>query len=352
MQCQGWGRHVKNQVASTAQGQSEGAARPLLIGRSRAFARALELIERMARFDAPVLIQGETGTGKELAARSIHYLSARSSAPFVPVNCGAIPESLVEAELFGCERGAYTDAREARAGLIAAAEGGTLFLDELDCLPIRAQVAMLRFLQDSLFRPVGGTRERAGNVRIVAASSPRLQSLLAGGSFRDDLAFRLNVLQLTMPPLREREHDAELLADHFISLCARRHGLPHRGLDETSREWLTVYPWPGNVRELDNEIQRAYILSDGDSIQLGKRAAETPPVQGAAREPLQPFEAARRCAVERFELSYLRQLMQSAGGNVTRAARLAGKERRCLGKLLKKHGIDRNGIGTGGADPA
>jgi DNA-binding NtrC family response regulator len=336
---------LKRNAEPTAAANPAGlCGRPLLIGESSAFVQVLELIERIARVDAPALIQGETGTGKELAARSIHYLSRRSAGPFVPVNCGAIPEGLFEAELFGCERGAFTDAREARAGLIAAAEGGTLFLDELDCLSARAQVALLRFLQDTRFRPVGASRERAGNVRVVAASSPRLRSLLDVGAFRDDLVFRLDVLRLTMPPLREREHDVELLAEHFISSCACRHGLVPRRLDQRSRNWLFAHPWPGNVRELDNEIQRACLLSEGDCLRLGAEVAADLPTRHPALDPMQPFETARRAAVEQFELGYLRTLMCKANGNVTRAARLAGKERRCLGKLLKKHAFDRGKV--------
>ena len=325
-----------------------------LIGRSPCFLAALALIERMARFDAPVLIQGETGTGKELAARAIHYQSARRHAPFVALNCGALPEALVESELFGCERGAFTDARQARTGLVAAAEGGTLFLDELDALPQRAQVSLLRFLQDFTYRPVGSTRECTGHVRIIAAANPRFDQLLQAGGFRDDLAFRLNVLLLAMPPLRERPGDAALLADHFIARHTSQYGMALRTLHPDSLAWIARHAWPGNVRELDNRVQRALLLSDDERLQLeptawaapGASSAAAAAAAGPAALPspatLAGYHQAREQALQCFERHYLEQLMAAADGNVSQAARLAGKERRCLGKLLKKHGLQRN----------
>jgi DNA-binding NtrC family response regulator len=323
-----------------------------LVGRAPVFLQALALIERIARYDAPVLIQGETGTGKELAARAIHYGSNRCNGPFVAVNCGAIPDALIESELFGCERGAFTDARQARPGLVSTAEGGTLFLDELDSLMPRAQVSLLRFLQDYGYRAVGGTRELHGNVRVIAAASPRLPRLVATGEFRDDLVFRLGVLVLDMPPLRDRTGDARLLAEHFIARHARQHGVAPRKLHPDSLVWLQAHLWPGNVRELDNLVQRALLLSDDDALQLAPPgfAARAEAVQGggtgAAGAGAAPgtavvgFNEARDHALQRFERGYLEALMAAAAGNVTRAARLAGKERRSLGKLLKKHGID------------
>jgi DNA-binding NtrC family response regulator len=325
--------------------QPPSLAAPRLIGHSPAFLHVLQLIARMARFDAPVLIQGETGTGKELAARAIHYQSARQHGPFVPVNCGALPETLIETELFGCERGAFTDARQARTGLVAAAEGGTLFLDELDALPLRAQVALLRFLQDQRYRPVGGARECSGNVRVIAAASPRLDAMLDSHHFRDDLVFRLNVLLLELPPLRERPGDALLLAEHFMAEQQRRHALAPRRLSPASLDWMACHAWPGNVRELDNRVQRALMLSDGDTLELSPRApaGHVTVVTPASVAPgaLRSFNDAREDSLQQFERDYLRSLMQLADGNVTHAARLAGKERRALGKLLKKHGLER-----------
>lgn len=322
---------------------------PGLIGRSPAFVEAVDLIRRIARYDAPVLIQGETGTGKELAARAMHYLSGRRDAPFVPLNCGAVPETLIETELFGCERGAFTDARHGRDGLAAAADGGTLFLDEVDSLPLRAQVALLRFLQEHVYRRVGATREQRADVRVVAAASPRFEAALRQGHFRDDLAFRLDVLSLQMPPLRERPGDPLLLAEYFAVRHARQHGLPARAFDESAVQWIAGYNWPGNVRELDNVVQRAMLLSDGPTLQLRLPRPALSPLQPAAAmsvsladEPFLPsFSSARAEVLRRFEQQYLETLMTVATGNVTQAARLAGKERRALGKLLKRHGIDR-----------
>jgi two-component system, NtrC family, response regulator GlrR len=326
------------------------AKSPNLIGRSGEFLRVLELIERMAQYEAPVLIVGETGTGKELAARAIHYTSARRDAPFVPLNCGAVPDTLIETELFGCERGAFTDARQSREGLVAAAEGGTLFLDEVDALPARAQVSLLRFLQERVYRPLGGVREHRSNVRVVAAASPRLQKLLHAGDFREDLMFRLMVLLLEMPPLRERAGDAELLAGHFIARHARHYGVPARTPDTRSREWLRTYAWPGNVRELDNLVQRALLLSDGEHLCLSSSRVSYPQVAGwqavgagAAPAALSSFNEARDVAMSQFERHYLERLMKAAGGNVTHAARMAGKERRAMGKLLKKYGLAHPG---------
>jgi DNA-binding NtrC family response regulator len=321
---------------------------PNLIGRSAPFMAALELIRRMARCEAPVLIQGETGTGKELAARAIHYLSARRNGPFVPLNCGAVPETLIETELFGCARGAFTDAREAREGLAAAADGGTLFLDEVDALPLRAQVALLRFLQEHLFRRVGATREEHSNVRVLAAASPRLARALREGSFRDDLAFRLDVLSLQMPALRERGDDVLLLAEHFARFHATVHGVQACCIDAAGRHWLQAQAWPGNVRELMNVIQRAVLLGDGQRLQLGSlgralpgAVTAEPALQMAADFTLPSYSNARAEALRNFEQQYLEAVMTTATGNVSRAARLAGKERRAMGKLLKRHGIDR-----------
>jgi DNA-binding NtrC family response regulator len=323
---------------------------PNLVGKSEAFQRTLTMIERIARYDAPALIQGETGTGKELAARAIHYLSSRRKAPFVALNCGAVPENLVETELFGYERGAFTDARQATSGLVAAADGGTLFLDEIDSLPQRAQVSLLRFLQDKRYRTVGGKQERFSNVRIVTAASPRLHELLDKGSFRDDLAFRINVLLLDMPPLRARGDDARILAEYFAERHARHYGVAAKRLSEDSRRWLSQYDWPGNVRELDNVVQRALLLSDSEMLELRPFSGITfaaprnpesavPVPRDQAMNALPRYHEARASAMSDFDQSYLRQLMSAASGNVTRAAFMAGKERRSLGRLLKKYGI-------------
>ena len=318
----------------------EGAADeriPNLIGQSVAFRRTVELIQRIARFDVPVLIAGETGTGKELAARAVHYLSGRRAAPFVPLNCGALPDTLAESELFGCERGAFTDARTRRPGIISAAEGGTLLLDEVDSLPARAQASLLRFLQDRTYRPLGGTREKIGDVRVIAAASPKLTSLVQSGQFRSDLAFRLDVVTIEMPALRERPGDAVLLANHFARRYARRYGIEPRPIDAASARWLERQPWPGNVRELENLVLRRMLLCTGSELVLHPAAEERSESAGG----FSLYGVARAAVLNSWERGYLSQLLARAGGNVTRAAALAGKERRALGRLLKKHGIDR-----------
>jgi DNA-binding NtrC family response regulator len=318
---------------------------PNLIGQSAVFRRALELIRRIAGFDVPVLLKGETGTGKELAARAIHYLSVRHNAPFVPLNCGSLPDALAESELFGCEPGAFTDARSRRSGIISAAEGGTLFLDEIDSLAARAQSSLLRFLQDRTYRPLGATRERIADVRIVAAAGPAFSTLVESGAFRADLAYRLDVVAIEMPPLRERKGDVLLLANHFSRRFARQHGLEPRPIEGSSARWLDRYHWPGNVRELENLVLRQTLLCTGKEIALADAADAA---DGAPRA-LSLYGAARQAALCAWEHGYLCQLLARAGGNVTQAAKLAGKERRALGKLIKKHGLDRSAYSPHGS---
>ena len=318
-----------------------------LLGSSPAFSAALRLIEKLARLAAPVLIEGETGTGKEMAARAIHYGGDRQDLPFVPINCGAFPDTLFENELFGHVKGAYTDARADQPGLVDAANGGTLFLDEVDALTPKAQVSVLRFLQDGSFRPVGSRTERHADVRIVAASNADLDSLAETGAFRADLLFRLRILNLRLPPLRERGDDVLLLARAFFEQCKRQNGCKVERLDEASCQWFDRYRWPGNIRELEGLIYREAMICDEPVLRL------TPPVTllgerrlGGDRRLIsdfkgQPYSIARSKVLEHFDRQYLSGLMRHAGGNVTHAARAAGKERRALGKLLKKHGLDK-----------
>jgi DNA-binding NtrC family response regulator len=310
------------------------AAFEQLIGRSARHRLVLEQLRRFAEVDAPTLIEGETGTGKELAARAIHYGGSRHAAPFVPVNCGALPETLLESELFGAERGAYTDARHARHGLVAEADNGTLFFDEVDALSGRAQVALLRFLQDQCYRPLGSARERRSDVRVLAASNRSIAELAAQGQFRADLLYRLNILHLEMPPLREREGDVEILAEHFIALLARKYGRRPQPLHPATRAWLRDYGWPGNVRELENWVHRRFLACDGMLTHDDDAAAAAPDGARAGS-----FALAKAAALQRFERDYLANVLDEAGGNVTRAARIAGKERRAFGKLMKKHGV-------------
>jgi len=320
-------------------GRTEAAAQ--IVGASAAHGRMLAQLRRIAASEAPALIEGETGSGKEVAARAIHYGGPRRSGPFVPVNCGALPDSLIESELFGVERGAFTDARRSRRGLVAEATGGTLFLDEVDALTAKAQVTLLRFLQDQWYRPVGTTREERTDVRLIAAANRPLDGLVQRDLFRADLMYRLKVLTLALPPLREREADIELLARHFIAQFAAKYGTPVKDIDVGTLRWLQDYAWPGNVRELENWVHRQFLMCDG--AWLSHEDIQAPPPGDEAPASTPPtFQAAKAEAVCRFEREYLQRVLEQAHGNVTRAARLACKERRAFGKLLKKHGIVRD----------
>ena len=315
-----------------------------LIGESRAFLEMMMTLGKIATYDTTVLITGETGSGKELAARATHYQSARHDKPFIPVNCGAVPDHLIENELFGHSRGAYTDARDSQPGLIAEADGGTLFLDEVDTLSHKAQVCLLRFLQDGQYRPLGSNRTKCANVRILAASNADLDVLVKQGSFRADLLYRLNFMELAVPPLRERDVDAVLLARHFIREAAMRYSLPEKALHPETQDWLVCQNWPGNVRELQHRIQREFLLADGPVIHIHSRQTETESMNVPNCRHPDPttlnFNEAKRHTLQAFEHNHLLRLMRVSAGNVSRAARLAGKERRTLGKLLKKYHID------------
>lgn len=312
-----------------------------LIGRSPAFLSVMRGLSRLVRCDAPVLIEGETGTGKELVARAIHYLGPRAEGPFVPVNCGALPDHLVENELFGHERGAYTDARTHAPGAIGEAAGGTLFLDEVEALSPKAQAALLRFLQDREYRPLGGRRVRHADTRVIAASNADLRHLSERREFRPDLYFRLDILSLVLPALRDRVGDVEVLTDHFLDQYCRRYDLKPLALDRRCLALLRDYPWPGNVRELENLVHRQVLMAQGPRLFLDPGAARTGPNDLAPEIPaLGPsFAAAKAQVIQSFERDYLTRLMDETKGNVTQAARRADKERRALGKLLKKYGI-------------
>lgn len=315
-----------------------------MIGRSPRFLHTLSLIKRIACYDAPVLIQGETGTGKEMAARAIHYLGARREYPFTPVNCGAIPESLFENELFGHEKGAFTDARDSQLGLVAQSERGTLFLDEVESLSPKAQVTLLRFLQDFEYKPLGGTRAVKADLRVISASNTDLEKSVSGGEFRRDLWFRLHVIPLHLPSLAERPGDISLLAEYFLDKFSHHYHQAVRRFGPRALSWMNAYSWPGNVRELENFVHRALVTSDGPLIGFSEVIPDAidDSVSGDAPAATSiSFSAAKSKVIAEFERRYLGQLMQEAEGNVTRAARIAGKERRALGKLLKKHGLAR-----------
>jgi two-component system, NtrC family, response regulator GlrR len=308
-----------------------------LIGTSQAFLKQTIKLPVLARHDVGVLLLGETGTGKEVFAQAIHYLSPRASRPWVAVNCAAIPTDLIESELFGHVRGAYTTAHTARKGLVSEADGGTLLLDEIDCLSYGAQAKLLRFVQDKEFRSVGSNTVCHSDVRVIATSNSRIGDLAAKGSFRRDLYFRLNVLSVTLPPLRERQEDIPLLALHFLQHFAREFNRHVTSLAPVALRRLMAYSWPGNVRELKHVIERAVLMTN--SPMIGIDALD---LDGEGPEPMaeESFRAAKARIVENFERTYIEQALLTCAGNITNAARLAKKNRRAFWELLRKHRID------------
>src|SRR6266404_51319 len=308
----------------------------LLIGQSPAFLAETKKIPTIAKCDANVLIAGETGTGKEFYSRAIHYNSARRDKPFVPVNCGAIPVELVENELFGHERGAYTSAATLQVGLIEEANGGTLFLDEIDCLPVYAQVKLLRFLQDKEYRPLGSAKTRRANARVIAASNVDLKQAVEQGKVRRDLFYRLNTISLTLPPLRERREDIPLLARHFLEKYSAGSGNNVKEISPEALCLLMVHPWPGNVRELEHIIEQGLVLCDAPVL----NAQDVGGFSTAADFAKESLQQAKAKEIARFEKNYVQGLLSACQGNITRAAQVAQKNRRSFWQLIQKHQID------------
>lgn len=309
-----------------------------LVGEEPAFIDVVRRIPTVARSDAPVLITGETGTGKEICAQAIHHLSSRRDFPMIPVDCTGVPQQLFENELFGHAQGAFTDARQNQKGLAAMAEGGTLFLDEVDALDLRAQAKLLRFLQDGMYKPLGADRFRSSNVRVIAATNRNIEALLSNGKFRKDLYYRLNVLRLDLPPLRERRGDIPLLARHFLAALCPPSSQVKKSFSFASLQKLMCYDWPGNVRELFNVVQRALVFTEGSQILPCYLPV---PVSGVQERLSGRFREARARTIEAFERQYIGEMIRKHNGNVTKAAREAGKERRSFGRMMKKYGLSR-----------
>jgi two-component system NtrC family response regulator len=303
-----------------------------IVGESDAIRKVFGLVQRVAPTDATVLITGENGTGKELVAHAIHEASGRRSAPFVPINCGAIPEALLESELFGHERGAFTDAHRTREGKIEIAAGGTIFLDEIGDLPQPLQVKLLRFLQDHVIERVGGREPRKVDVRVLAATNRNLVKEMAAGRFREDLFYRLSVVNVLVPPLRDRGDDLRILAEYFIDFYARHHRRRLKGFTQAALRAIQQHLWPGNVRELENRVQRAVILCQDAYVR--PEDLELEPAEG--RSVARSLQQAR----DEAERELLVEALTRNAGNITRAARDIEVSRPTLHDLLKKHEID------------
>jgi two-component system response regulator AtoC len=303
-----------------------------MVAGSPAMQRVLALVERAAPTTSTVLIQGESGTGKELVARALHDRSPRAGADFIPVNLAARPADLVDATLFGHERGAFTGADRARAGVFRAAEGGTVFLDEVSELPAAVQVKLLRVLESREVLPLGSERPVSADFRLVVATNRPLEALVASGDFRQDLYYRLNVLQIDLPPLRERVEDIAPLADHFLARHAAAQGRPAPRLSDAAARALEGWRWPGNVRELSNAMERAVLLCDGDRV----TPAELPPalVDGEGEAPL-----ALKPALERFERGHIQRVLAHTGGDKVAAAELLEVHLATLYRHMERLGL-------------
>ena len=310
-----------------------------LVGDSAPLASLRALVERAAPSDVPILVAGENGTGKELVARAIHELSPRRAQPFVRMNCAAVPADLVESELFGHEKGAFSGAVAQRRGRFEQADGGTLFLDEIGDMPAAMQAKLLRVLQDGEVTRVGGTGEIRVDVRLISATNRDVDTMLADGRFREDLYYRISTLTLRTPPLRERPGDVPALALHFAAAACRRNLWKPRRIAPEALELLRAQPWRGNVRELRNVVERALILSEGDPLTAEDLRAALP-TASTARPPAAPAQGALRDLVESFERDVIRERLRATGGHVTNAGRSLGLERSHLYKKCKQLGID------------
>lgn len=327
-------------LAAPAPGSGGAVAGQGLIFRSACMSELMDQARLVAGSDVTVFIQGETGTGKERLARCIHALSPRAAQAFIGVNCGAIPEQLLESELFGHEKGAFTGALQRRDGLFQAAEGGTLFLDEIADMPLALQVKLLRVLQDMEVRPVGANRGRPVDVRVLSATHGDLDEAVREGRFRADLYYRMNVVPLSLPPLRARPEDIPLLLEHYLARVAERRGLPPKRFAPEAVEYFMGAPWPGNVRQLVNAVEFCVALTPGERIPLGmaQRALRNQPGR------LQTLQEAR----EHCDRRYLAAVLRMTDGQVAHAARIAGRNRTEFYRLLHEHGLEPARFRAGG----
>lgn len=312
----------------------------LWVGASGTMKRVHEIICQLAKSDTTVLLFGESGTGKELAARALHRNSARAEHPFQAIHCGALPETLLESELFGHVKGAFTDATKDRAGLLDQAEGGTVFLDEVGEMPPPMQVKLLRFLQEREVRPLGGAKPHRVDVRVIAATNKDLRTEMAEGRFREDLFYRLAVVPITLPPLRERREDIPILVNFFLERIALRTGTSKHQFTPEAMDGLVSSPWPGNVRELENTVERAVAMAQGEHLSFEKQENVTrspPPFP-----PSKIYREAKRQILDRFEQEFISTLLRETSGNISQAAEIAGMDRKNFQDLLKRHNIPRS----------
>jgi DNA-binding NtrC family response regulator len=329
-------RCVRPTLRSTSRGK--------MVGQSAELLAVMATVDRVARSSCTVLVSGESGTGKEMVVSALHDASPRRDQPLVTVNCGAIAENLIESELFGHARGAFTGASAARVGRVAAAEGGTLFLDEIGELPLALQVKLLRLLQQREYSPVGETRTLKCDIRIVAATNRDLEAEVAAGRFREDLYYRLNVIHVTLPALRERADDIELLAHHFLLACSEKSGRDDlAGFTPEAMDALVSHEWPGNIRALENAIERAVLLSAGPWISADdlppRVTGVAGPASGQTVRSLPPAGIDLRAVVEEYESNLIRQALTRTGWNKNRAAQLLGINRTTLVEMVKRKGL-------------
>ncbi len=320
-----------------------------IVTKSPAMRRILRLLERASATDATVLVTGESGTGKELAARAVHTSSPRSRGRFVAVNCGALPEHLIESELFGHVKGAFTGATSDKRGLFEEAQGGTLFLDEIGELPLGLQVKLNRALQERAVRRIGSSEERAVDVRVVAATNVALKSAVADGAFREDLYFRLNIINVNLPPLRDRRDDIPMLAATFLERFATARGAAPPGFSAEAMSRLVAYAWPGNVRELQNVVERALAVCDSEVIGVDDLPDDLELHRSDVRSDAigaLTYRAYIDLTIEQASRTYLEVLLAAADGNVTRAAQRAGMQRESMHRLLKRYGVRSERVKT------
>jgi DNA-binding NtrC family response regulator len=312
-----------------------------IVGKSHVMERVMDLVAKVADSDSSVVIEGETGTGKELIARSLHRNSPRQERPFLPVTCGTFPEQLLESELFGHERGAFTGAYTRKLGLLESAQGGTVFLDEISTLSLELQVKLLRVLQERQIRRVGGSGYMDIDIRVISATNEKLEEAVSDGRFRKDLYYRLNVITISLPPLRDRIPDIPLLVEHFLKVLKSAHDRQVSGVSREAVEILQAHDWPGNVRELQNVVERAFFLSEEDVIRPADFPAEMLHADSRQHsvDTRLPYLQSKQAYLEPFEKDYLTELLREHRGNVSRASGRAGMHRSTFQRLMRKHGI-------------